>query len=314
VFDAVTVTLNPAIDRTLTIPDFTAGRVHRVRGEQSRAGGKGVNVAAALAAAGHRVAATGFLGRDNAAIFEELFGARGIADQFVRLDGPTRTGIKIHDPARQETTDLNFPGLAPTAEELDQLRARLATLDARWFVLAGSLPPGVDAGIYRELIVTLRNRGARVLLDTSGPALAAGLEAEPQVAKPNLAELEELSGRALADEAAVMDAGREWLRRGVELLVISRGESGALFLGPQGGVRAVPPRIKIGSAVGAGDALVAGIISAQLEGRPLAECARIATAFALHALGPADPRRSWREAVDALRPQIVVEELPDAAR
>ncbi|HEU4455417.1 MAG TPA: PfkB family carbohydrate kinase, partial [Longimicrobium sp.] len=176
-FDAVTVTPNPAIDWTLTVPGFAAGAVNRVAEQRSRAAGKGVNVAAALAAYGVRVAATGFLGDGNAAAFEALFAEAGIADRFVRVPGETRVGIKIVDPSRQETTDVNFPGLAPTSTDVDSLRARIMemAIGGAWFVLAGSLPPGVEPAIYRDLASTLKAAGCRVILDTSGDPLRHAL-------------------------------------------------------------------------------------------------------------------------------------------
>src|SRR4051812_1333621 len=119
----VTVTLNPAIDQTLTIPGFAAGRVNRVAESRSHAGGKGVNVACFLADLGVDVAATGFLGAENPGLFEAAFAAHGIADRFLRIPGSTRIGLKIVDD-HAETTDINFPGLAPTREDLAELLSR----------------------------------------------------------------------------------------------------------------------------------------------------------------------------------------------
>src|SRR4051794_15138192 len=119
--EVVTVTLNPAIDRTVTIPNFAAGKVNRVEQMQQNPGGKGVNVASILADYGHAVAVTGFLGGENCASFEELFARKRIADQFVRIAGQTRVGIKISDSVQQQTTDINFPGQAPTPADLDTL-------------------------------------------------------------------------------------------------------------------------------------------------------------------------------------------------
>ena len=146
-YDCLAITLNPAIDRTITIQNFRAGKVNRVQGEYSNAGGKGVNVASSLADAGHRVAVTGFLGRENVALFERLFARKRISDYFVRLDGETRVGIKITDPVLKETTDINFPGAEPLPSDLTSLRATIGQIDAEWFVIAGSLPPGVETKI-----------------------------------------------------------------------------------------------------------------------------------------------------------------------
>ncbi len=279
-----TLTLNPAIDRTVEISNFSAGAVNRVEKMSDRAGGKGVNVAAALVGHGHAVSALGFLGRDNAGIFASFFAARGIEDRFIRLPGETRTGIKITDPVRCETTDINFPGLSPAAVDLDALRGQLAALRGGWCVLAGSLPPGVPVGIYREFITTLKANGVRTVLDGSGEALREALKAGPDVIKPNVHELEALLGKTLSAETDVIAAARELVIGGVTLVVVSRGALGACFVTASEAVMARPPSVAAGSTVGAGDAMVAGIVSAQVCGLSLAECARVATAFSLAAL------------------------------
>ena len=279
-----TVTLNPAIDRTLTIPGFKAGAVNRIEQASDRAGGKGINVAFALAQNGHAVAALGFIGSANESIFTSFFGENGIEDRCLRLSGETRTGIKIFDPIHRETTDINFPGLAPAAADLDVLREQIAALSGGWCVLAGSLPPGVSVGIYREFIVMLKRRGVRTVLDASGEALREALKAAPDIIKPNIHELEALLGRMLPDETAVIAAARELVADGVGMVVVSRGADGACFVTANEIVTAVPPVMDVRSTVGAGDAMVAGIVAAQLRGLSLAECARLATAFSLAAL------------------------------
>ena len=315
--EVVTVTPNPALDWTLTIPGFTAGAVNRVTAQRTRAGGKGVNVAARLAAHGHRVAATGFLGRDNAAPFEALLGDLGIEDRFVRLDGATRVGIKIVDPDGAETTDVNFPGLAPDDTELlalDDTLAALGAAGARWAVLAGSLPPGVPATFYADATRALREAGCRVALDTSGDALRHAIDARPQLVKPNVHELEALVGTPLPTRDLVIAAARDLVRRGVELVVVSMGADGALFVREGEAVLAVPPTVAVGSTVGAGDAMVAGTVSGLLRGLPLGETAQLATAFSVAAIalgeaGEEDPVAR----VAAVRGRVRVESVtPDA--
>ena len=200
-FDVLTVTPNPAIDWTLMVPEFAAGAVNRVAADRTTPGGKGINVAAALAGAGYRVAATGWLGAANAALFESFFATRGIEDHFVRVPGETRIGIKIADPAAGGlTTDVNFPGPTPPPAERSLLMERVLGLatGGGWIVMAGSLPPGVDPGFYCELSTLVTGAGARVLIDTSGEPLRRSLQSEPQILKPNLRELERLVGRCAA--------------------------------------------------------------------------------------------------------------------
>ncbi len=306
--EVVTVTLNPAIDQTVTIPHFAAGQVNRVEHAQQNAGGKGVNVASILADAGHAVAATGFLGRENAAIFEELFARKRIADRFVRIAGQTRVGIKISDPAGQQTTDINFPGQAPGTADLEALLERLDGLDGAWFVLSGSLPPGVAPTLYADLAARLRARGRRVALDTSGPALRHALEAAPDLLKPNIHELEEALGAPLPSPAAVVAAVQPLLARGTRLVAVSMGADGACLVTRDGLAVARPPRVEVKSTVGAGDAMVAGLVAAQLRGLSLPAAARLATAFSVDAITHIGAGISSAAAIAALEERVVIEE------
>ncbi len=142
----VTVTVNPAIDQTISVPNFTAGAVNRVRSSQMDAGGKGINVPAFLADFGQPATVTGFLGSANDEIFRRLFSQKGIEDRCVRIAGATRIGVKITDPTLHQTTDINFPVQAPEPDivRLFDILKELAA-DHEWFVLSGSIPAGVSA-------------------------------------------------------------------------------------------------------------------------------------------------------------------------
>jgi 1-phosphofructokinase len=303
-FDVVTVTLNPAVDRTVTIPNFTAGVVNRVETERSDPGGKGVNVASALADYGPSVAVTGFLGDENATSFEELFALKKIEDQFVRIAGRTRVGIKITDPVNHQTTDINFPGPAPEPDGIVTLMQRLGTLDAEYFVLSGSVPPGVSTAIYAQITTMLRTRGRQVVLDTSGEPLRHAIESKPYIVKPNIHELESLLGESLTDSEAIVKAARKLNSLGIELVVVSMGKEGACFVTADTVITARPPDIEVRSTVGAGDAMVAGIIAGKLEGLTLAGCAQLATAFSLDVLISGESGITSRPGVEALLRQV----------
>ncbi|ABF46468.1 MULTISPECIES: 1-phosphofructokinase [Deinococcus] len=283
-----TLTLNPALDLTVRADGWRQGEVNIGQSLHWDAGGKGVNVAAFLADWGLPVTATGLLGDQNPERFETLFRTKGIRDDFVRVSGATRVGVKLVDGAAQETTDINLPGLAATPEALQALEARLdrLTADHSVFVLAGSLPPGVAPDFYARLIARLRAAGCFVALDTSGAALQAALAADvlPDLVKPNIHELEAALGRPLGSEVEVLEAARELLRRGAGWVAVSQGERGALLVTEEEAVRARPPRVAVKSTVGAGDAMVAGLLSAHLDGLNLMDAARRATAFSLAAI------------------------------
>ena len=311
-----TVTLNPAIDQTVRVDRFRPGTVNRGGSMQWDAGGKGVNVAAFLADYGAavgadfdlEVVATGFLGQENLGLFEQLFARKGIADRCVRIPGRTRTGIKIVDEAAGQTTDINMPGQAPTAEAVATLLATIDQLanDCDWFALSGNLPPGVPETLYADIIGRLKARGRSVALDTSREPLRLGIQAGPTVVKPNVDELSELCGGALAGETAIKAAARRLLASGIELVVASMGERGALFVDATRSLAVTPPAVAVKSTVGAGDALVAGVIAGRGQGMDLADCARLATAFAAGAITRLGARLPPREELDALFQQVAV--------
>lgn len=281
-----TVTLNPAIDQTVRVDHFRLNTVNYGQAMQFDAGGKGINVASFLADAAYDVTVTGFLGQDNADIFEQFFASKHIDDQFVRIPGHTRIGVKIVDEANQQTTDINMPGLPPPAGAMDTLFKTIEQLAAScdWFVLSGTLPPGVPTTTYAALITQLKGFGKQVVLDTSRDALREGVRACPTIVKPNVDELRQLTGQPLTDEVALEHAARQLLDGGIRLVVISMGERGAMFVDPATTLIAVPPSLKVKSTVGAGDAMVAGLIAGRIQGLSLPDCARLATAFSLGAI------------------------------
>ncbi|GJD58006.1 1-phosphofructokinase [Methylobacterium dankookense] len=307
----LTLTLNPAIDQTVVLDALAPGQVHRARAVRSHAGGKGVNVACCLADWGLSVAATGVLGSDNAAPFTQVLTEKGIDDRFVWIPGETRTNLKLLDRRSGDTTDINLPGLAVTPGTLDAARAVLLDMAeaGSLVVLAGSLPGGLPPETYRDLTRRLRAREARVVLDASGAplaaALSAGPDALPYAVKPNRHELEEWAGRPLPALADVLDAARALQASGIPLVVVSLGAEGALFLAAGGALHARPPATQVTSTVGAGDALVAGLVAGLHDGLALEDMARRALAFASAKLtreGASLPPRAEVEAVAATVP------------
>jgi 1-phosphofructokinase len=308
----VTVTLNPAIDQTVVVNHLTLGVVNRGQSMTLTAGGKGVNVASLLADYGLTVAVTGWLGQDNAELFEQLCAAKHIADHFIRVPGRTRTSVKLADVADQKTTDVNLPGLAPTPEALQLLWETVARLAETydWFVFGGNLPPYTSSDLYAELITYLKNRGKAVALDTSHEALRRGLQAGPTLAKPNLDELAAALGRPLHSVKEVVQAVRQWMPQQLPLLVVSLGERGAVFMDECEAWLATPPAVKIHSTVGAGDAMLAGTLVAWQQGLQLGECARLGTAFSLAVITRPSRETLSTEAVAAYATRVTLTPIP----
>lgn len=301
-----TVTLNPAVDRTMVVPRFALGRTNRVQDHKLDPGGKGINVARVARRLGCRVVATGFLaGAGGRAIAEALAGD-GVVTEFVHVPGETRVNLKLVDPVSGTQTEVNEPGAPVNERHLDELLRRVESLARRCpvVVFSGSLPPGAPPETYGHLIAVARRSGARTILDADGDALVGGLAAGPDLVKPNRAEAEELLQQPLGTGDGIVDAARAVLRRGARAVALSLAAEGALLAtGEDGAWRARPPALRGASTVGAGDAMVAGFACALLKGLTWQEALRLATA--------ASAARNLSDAaqIDALLRQVVVHEI-----
>lgn len=306
----VTVTINPAVDQTISIPNFAAGIVNRVQSSQMDAGGKGINVASFLADYSQPSVATGFLGADNDEIFRRLFERKDIEDRCVRIAGATRIGVKISDMAQHRTTDINFPGQAPQPADVDRLFAILTELAAvhEWFVLSGSIPSGLPDTIYAEMIRTLQ--GKKVVLDTSGEGFRHAVAAGPWLIKPNVDELAEFAGEQLNTAEAIVQVARSLMvRHGIASVIVSMGKQGAIYIEGEETLWATPAAVEVKSTVGAGDAMVAGTVAGKIRGLALAECARLATAFSMTAISHIGSGLASIEAVETAREQVAIRHL-----
>ena len=281
-----TVTLNPAIDQTVRVDNFRPNRVNRAQAISFDASGKGVNVASFLADYGHDIAVTGYLGQANVNIFEQFFASKGIDDCFVRIPGNTRINVKVVDEVNQQTTDINMPGQTPPQEAMNTLLQTIEQLanSCDWFVLSGSLPPHVPTTIYATIITQLKRQKKHIILDTSGEALRDGIEAGPTIVKPNIEELQHLMNHSLTSEAEIQQVAHQLLNEDIKLVVVSMGRQGAMLVEQATTLIATPPAITVKKTFGAGDAMVAGLVTAQIQGLSLADCGRLATAFSVGAI------------------------------
>lgn len=305
----LTVTLNPALDQTVVLAHLRVGEVNRAVSALVHAGGKGVNVASCLADWDHSgVTAAGILGADNQVPFTSLFQAKSITDGFLRVSGETRTNIKLSHEG--ETTDINLPGLTILPDKVEALvdAIRRLTVPGGLVLLAGSLPAGIMPALYPRLAAQIVGQGARVLADTSGAPLRAVLNgsAMPSVIKPNREELEEFVGHRLADDAAIIGAARALAMSGVTLVVVSLGADGALFVTESAFLRASLPPMRVTSTVGAGDAMMAGVIAGLREGAALERIARLGTAFAAGKLAHPGANLPPRPDVENLATQVKI--------
>ncbi|HXS64466.1 MAG TPA: hexose kinase [Streptosporangiaceae bacterium] len=261
------VSLNPALDLTYEVQEADWGGVNRPHTVHVRPGGKGVNVARTLRALGRDVRLAGLIGGATGAELVEGLAGSGVEVGFTAIAGPTRRTLTVVDSARGQAALFNEPGpLVAGGEYQGFLDGYLAALgDCEAVVLSGSLPGGVGPEAYAGLISAARAAAVPVILDTSGPALALGAAAGPTLVKPNLAELEHISGRSLAAEAA-RAAARELVRDGARSVVVSLGEAGLLAVTGEGSWLARPGERVDGNPTGAGDAVVAGLADGLVRG------------------------------------------------
>lgn len=311
----ITVTANPAIDLTVHAPDWQRGEVNRGRHIDKTAGGKGISVAINLSDAGEEdVIVTGWMGDKNDSTFVESFVEHKVKDEFIRIPGDTRRCIKIIDDNNGETTDINLPGLEIPANAIAKLNDYLektVTADSI-LVMGGSLPPGVEKDYYAKAVAKYRDKCRYVVVDTSGKALTALMNAEvlPHVVKPNIHELEELCGHELEDDVHIVEQARKFVERGVELAVVSMGSRGAWFVSQTQAIHASPPRVKVMSTVGAGDAMVAGVVRGMALGQDLETIARTSTAYSagnIQHMGVALPPP---EVIERLMKRVMISQLP----
>ena len=314
----VTVTLNVAIDRTLTVPNFQTGHRHRASQGLTLAGGKGINIARALKRLDVPVVATGLAGgRTGTRVVEELT-TEAILNDFVRIGDESRTSTAVVDPMAGSYTEINEWGPEVSEEELEFLLEKLRYLarGADAVVFAGSLPRAVDESFYAEAVRELNRRNVQTVLDTEGEALRRGVEAEPSLVAPNQAEAEGLVGQEFRDREdflMALDAIGEMGARSV--LITAEAGCFALLREERTTRRfhAVSPILDPVSAVGSGDVLLAGFLGARIAGRAPEDALRAAVgAGAASTLELGAGRFDAREA-SRLASVVQVEELEPVA-
>jgi len=307
----VTVTLNPAIDRSLTVPRFEVGKTNRGEVRRTDAGGKGINVAKAVKQLGAEVCALGFVAGRNGQVILEALATSGIPADFCNVPGETRVNLKIHDPVRGTETELNEPGFQVFPEHLQAMKQKIRDYGPRCevMVFSGSLPPGAPAETFAELMTIARALGAKCILDTAGPALKYGLEAKPLLLKPNRAEVEELLEVKLSIRSELAEAARQLLKMGAEEAVISMGADGAVAASRQDSFSARPPAVAPRSSVGAGDAMVAALAYGEMKHLPFRESLCLAMAASAAAVTMEGSKMADLALIQSLIPLVQMEDV-----
>ena len=306
-----TVTLNPALDKTVTIPRFALDSVNRISELREDPGGKGINVSKVIAKLGGTSRAIALLGGAVGEKIELALEAMGIDVWAFEANGETRTNMKVVDPVLDTHTDINEPGPEATLALLDGMLASLADAiqEGDIVVLSGSLPKGAPVATYETWCRTCSGAGAKVFLDADGDALSHGLKALPYLAKPNDAELSRICVRELKDVTEIASEARAIVERGVSRVVVSMGGAGALFAESGRTLLAHSPKVPVGSTVGAGDSVVAALAFAEERGISLEETARLSMATGAANVMQSGTQAAERELVDSLLDKVSLEEL-----
>ena len=257
----ITVTLNPALDKTLVLKKVSMGEVNRVDTTRNDMGGKGINVSKVLKELGMISAATGFLGGILEEVFRKELKSIGITDEFQSVTGSTRTNIKVVDEERKEYTDFNEPGPEILPEELSDFYERYHALvkEGDLVVLSGGVSQGVPKEIYGILTKMAKEKGAHVLVDAEGEALVQAIQEIPFLVKPNEKELAGIVGKETLSVDEMIQEGKKLVQKGIQLVLISRGAEGSILLTGAHTYVAEGLKVPVRSTVGAGDAMVAAL-------------------------------------------------------
>lgn len=276
----ITLTMNPAIDKTVEVDAFKVDHVNRIKDIHLDAAGKGINVSKVIKKLGGHTKTIAFLGGQNGQFIADELTKDHISFINIPVQGETRINTKIVDKLNHTFTDLNEPGPLVNDSAFKQFKDQLIKYSTSQsiVVLTGSVPKGIQSDVYQELIHRLSEFGVKTILDASGELFENGLKAKPMLVKPNIHELEMYLGHRLSNQDEIIKAGKTLIDQGVKIVVISLGEEGALFITEDKTYHAKGLKIDVQSTVGAGDAMVAGLCYGIQKNIPLLETFKLSIA------------------------------------
>lgn len=272
----ITVTLNPALDKTVVLPGFAVNTVNRVETTRLDPGGKGINVSKSVQALGGKTLAIGVLGGGAGGYIKSALDVLGIENDMVITGSATRTNLKVVDPVLGTNTDINEPGQPVSPEDLQKVWQKITCVakPGDTVVFAGKNPPEMDDALLASWVRKLKMLGVRVCVDTVGVPMQLALKEKPDIIKPNREELSELMGRNLRTAEDILAAAKELVASGVGLVAVSMGADGAVFVTNEACYRGYSPKVHVASTVGAGDAMMAALVHYLAAGCSLEETVR----------------------------------------
>jgi 6-phosphofructokinase 2 len=307
----VTITLNPSLDQHITVDGLVLDGTNRWSRLHRYAGGKGIDVSRAIHEMGGRTIAYGFIGGPVGRAVEILLDEEEVPFSFTPIERETRTNFIITDSKTGRQTRIDAPGPRISRDEFERFQRKMRRIrpSPDLIVMGGSLPPGIPNDVYYSIIMEAKTFGVRTILDSDGQWLAEGIKAKPYLVKPNVREAEELLGRELPTEDAIIKGALDIVDMGVEIAVISRGGDGVIAATNNEVLKAVPPEVKVKSAVGAGDCTIAGLALKLANEESLSKACRLAVALGTAAVLTPGTELARREDVEALLPRVKVKKI-----
>ncbi len=275
-----TITLNPALDREITVDEVRFDDANRVKEEHHYAGGKGIDVSRVIRELGGQSVALGFVAGFAGLEFQGLLINEGVTCDFVEVPGETRTNVMVYDEKNKRQVNFNARGPQVRPQDVAQFYNKVKRLTpAPTFVhMGGSLPPGITANIYGQLVKHFRDQDVPVAVDADREPMRLALAAEPTLIKPNRHELRRLLGKEFTRVEDVASAAQELLQRGVEMVMVTMGPDGLVVCAEGEKFHAQPPVVEARSTIGSGDSSLAAFMLGLSRGEKLSECARLAAA------------------------------------
>jgi 6-phosphofructokinase 2 len=306
-----TVTLNPSLDRTVTVEELVVDETNRWTSLRRDPGGKGINVSRVIHELGGETIAYGFIGGIDGETLKHLLKQHKVPFDFTPIKGEVRSNFIITDSKTRRQTRIDAPGPNISRDELGKLIDKITRIKPKpdFLVFAGSVPPGVPADIYRQLIEEARKSGIKTVLDSDNKWLKEGIRAKPNVIKPNVHEAEELLEVQLRDEVAIIEAAKALVSKGIEVAAISRGKDGLIVATKEKVLKVTSPQVEVRSTVGAGDSAIAGLVLKLSQGHGIEEASQWAAAAGTAATLTPGTELCRREDVERLLPQVKVERL-----
>lgn len=307
----LTVTLNAAIDKRYVVEDFKIGEVNRVKECEYTPGGKGLNVSKPASIAGAKVVATGFVGGHAGNYIEAELKPFGIESAFYHMEQESRSCINIWDTVQKKQTEFLEPGFTVTEKDFDGFVEKFSELvkGADVVAMSGSVPKGLDGTAYQKLVAIVKKAGKKVILDTSGKLLVAGIESKPTMIKPNIDEIRMLTGSQCDDLNEIIEAAEQIHKSGVEVVAVSLGGDGSIVVSDEGVYRAIVPKIDAVNTVGCGDSMIAGFALGFSEGLSIADTLKKASAISAAAALREETGFFVMEDMESIFPRVEIQKI-----